>query len=85
MLCYARPYACRVASKHTQYPLIHTYCTVRRNSKFQPFLLTSGLNRTPVYATALIKQCLIQKITAGSYWVELTWYKNLKNIFASLF
>jgi len=51
-------------------PLIHTYplfthcCTVRRNSKYPPSLLTSGLNRTTVYATALIKQCLIQKITA---------------------
>jgi len=55
-------------------PLIHTYRTVRRNSTFQPFLLTSGLNRTPVYAAALIKQCLIQKITVGSYWVEFTWY-----------
>jgi len=55
-------------------PPIHTYRTVRRNSRFQPFLLTSGLNRTTVYVAALIKQCLIQKITAGSYWVELTWY-----------
>jgi len=48
-------------------PLFTHCCTVRRNSKFPPSLLTSGLNRTPVYAAALIKQCLIQKITAGSY------------------
>jgi len=59
--------------------------TVRRNSGFQPFLLTSGLNSTPVYVAASIKQCLIQKITAGSHWLELIWYQNLKNIFASLF
>jgi len=42
--------------------------TVSRNSRFQP----CGLNRTPVYVAALIKQCLIQKIMEGSYWVELT-------------
>jgi len=67
------------------YPLF-THCrTLRRNCKFLPSLLTSGLNSIPVYAAALIKQCLIQKITAGSHWVELIWYLNLKNIFASLF
>jgi len=49
-------------------------CTVRHNSQFPPSLATSGLNRTPVYAAAFIKQCLIQKITAGSYWAELIWY-----------
>jgi len=56
------------------YPLF-THCrTVRRNSKCPPSLVTSGLNRTPVYAAVLIKQCLIQKITVGSHWVELIWY-----------
>jgi len=46
----------------------------RRNSKYPPSVLTSGLNRTPVYTAVLIKQCLIQKITAGSHWVKLIWY-----------
>jgi len=54
---------------------LFTHCRiVRRNSKYSPSLLTSGLNRTTVYAVALIKQCLIPKLTAGSYWVELIWY-----------
>jgi len=50
---------------------LFTHC---RNSKYPPYLLTSGLNRTPVYAAASIKQCLIQKIMAGCHWVELIWY-----------
>jgi len=61
------------------YNPLFTHCrTIRRNSKCPPSLVTSGLNRTPVYAAALIKQCLIKKITASSHWVKLIWYKHFR-------
>jgi len=71
--CYQKD--CKLAQLQQQTNPLFTHCrTVRCNWIFPPSLLTSGLNRTPVHAVASIKQCLIQKITAGSHWVELIWY-----------
>jgi len=59
--------------------------TVCRNSKYPPSFVTSRLNRILVYAVALIKQCLIQKITASSHLGRVDLVLKYKEHFASSF